>query len=848
MGKLRFLRLRSVIAILSLLALAACGGGSKAGAPLFPGRINLTPNINTSMVVGTVIGFVASAQTTSGTNLAVPITYASNDTSILNLAPNGAACAGHWDITFSVCTPGGIGVALVTASALGASSVPTYVFVHPPIDNITVTGFLITGVPPQEPCLSQGQSMTVQAHAFSQGVDITSSVGPFTWTANNSSVVALTPLPNTTFNPITNSMYNFPTNEATAKANNPGISYIYASAGGVTSNKFQQPQYTNSQNATSPVLDFFATCAIQNISLEVNAAGSGQTSFVTAKGKGQNIVATVTDIMGNSSLPNTNGNIVLSKIPLTWTSSQPGVFPVATSCSQSCTSNSQSAGSATITASCSPPSCNIGFPIVPATLATPVLVNACTQFFHAEYPLFTGCQQLIPVPVYASPVFITPPAQVTPLSTTGAISALATGQLTAPNVLTGSTGCQSVLPVDCSSSVYYFPTSKGSSGSENPLFVSPNSFLFDLPGDKIFMGSNFGAEIVNPANFGTSSGAATSLGAVTGKILAASVNGAVGIFSDTLHTPNQVYVVNTASASALGAPTALNITAATTAAFSPDGLKAYILGNNGGSLYVYSQLQALLGPIPFTGGPAQSIAFAPNGAFAFIAQSSTGTGKANLSAYANCSTMTTTASANSQAVASLQLPGSPLLMRVLPNLHINGFDSSGFPIPDGVHLLILDSTGFDMITSTISPPPAGTLCPQGLTFVSGNPLNLVQRVELGQGTIQPVNFFPSADGTQLYILNAKSSTILVYDFIAGAVAGGIPLEGDATPLAADISVDTGTIVVDGSDGLLHQVSTSFGGADLLQVSFPNLPNFLNAFCTFTPTAGPCSLNVVLARP
>jgi len=848
MGKLRFFGLRSIVAILCLLALTACGGGSKGGVPLFAGRVNLTPNINTSMIVGSVISFTASAQTTSGTNLAVPITYVSSDTSIINLAPNGAACAGQWDITFSVCTPGGIGVALVTASALGSSSDPTYVFVHPPIDSVTVTGFLINGLPPQEPCLSQGQSMIVQAHAFSQGVDITSSVGPFNWTANNSSVVTLKPLPNTTFNPITNQMYAFATNEATALANNPGITYIYASANGVTSNTFQQPQYTNSQNTTSPILDFFATCAIQNISLEVNAAGSGQTSFVTAKGKGQNIIATVTDIMGNTSLPNTDGNIVLSKVPLTWTSSQPGVFPVSTTCTQSCTTTSQAAGSATITASCSPPSCNIGFPIVPASLATPALVSACTQFFHAEYPLFTGCQQLIPVPVYASPVFVIPPTQVIPLSTTGAISALATGQLTAPNVLTGSTGCSNVLPVDCTSSVYYFPTSKGSSGNENPLPVSPNSFLFDLPGDKIFMGSNFGAEVVNPANFGTNSGAEISLGAVTGKILAASVNGALGIFSDTLHTPNQVYVVNTASAATVGAPTALNISAATAAGFSPDGLKAYIFGNNGSSLYVYSPLQALLGPIAFAGGPAQAIAFAPNGAFAFIAQSSSSTSKANLSAYATCSTMTTTASANSQAVASLQLPDSPLLMKVLPNLHINGFDSSGFPIPDGIHLLILDSTGFDVITSTISVPPVGTLCPQGLTFISGNPLNLVQRVELGQGTIQPVNFFPSADGTQLFIVNASSSTILVYDFIAGAVAGGIPLQGSATPLAADISVDTGTIVVDGSDGLLHQVSTSLGGADLLEVSFPNLPNFLNAFCTFTPAAGPCSLNVVLARP
>ncbi len=83
------------------------------------------------------------------------------------------------------------GLALVTASALGESSVPTYVFVHPHVDSVTVTGVLLDGVPVQEPCLSQGQSMTLEAHAFSQGSDVTSSVGPFTFSAQNPSVVNL---------------------------------------------------------------------------------------------------------------------------------------------------------------------------------------------------------------------------------------------------------------------------------------------------------------------------------------------------------------------------------------------------------------------------------------------------------------------------------------------------------------------------------------------------------------------------------------------------------------------------------------------------------------------------------
>jgi hypothetical protein len=51
-------------------------------------------------------------------------------------------------------------------------------------------------------------------------------------------------------------------------------------------------------------------------------------------------------------------------------------------------------------------------------------------------------------------------------------------------------------------------------------------------------------------------------------------------------------------------------------------------------------------------------------------------------------------------------------------------------------------------------------------------------------------------------------------------------------------------VIAGSDGLLHQVSTGLGGSDQVQISFPNLPNYLNPFCTF----GACTLNLISVRP
>jgi hypothetical protein len=240
----------------------------------------------------------------------------------------------------------------------------------------------------------------------------------------------------------------------------------------------------------------------------------------------------------------------------------------------------------------------------------------------------------------------------------------------------------------------------------------------------------------------------------------------------------------------------------------------------------------LQGPVALAGpANANTVAFSSNGAFAYAAEAAANGGSANLTAFNTC---------DNRVAASVLLPANPLFLKVLPAVHINGADSSGNLIPDGIHVLVLDATGFDIITSTISPPAPGTLCPQRLSF------SPVQRIELGQGTIQPVNFFASADGSQLYVLATGHASILVYDFGAGSVSSGIELLGNATPVSADISIDAGTIVVGGSDGLLHEVTTALGGSDQLQLSFPNVPNYLNPFCTFTPS--PCTLNLVAVRP
>lgn len=411
-------------------------------------------------------------------------------------------------------------------------------------------------------------------------------------------------------------------------------------------------------------------------------------------------------------------------------------------------------------------------------------------------------------------------------------------------------GCAHLPNTTCSTSVYSLSTAKATPGPENPLPASPNSLLFDPAGDKAFMGSDFGALLINPGNFGSSNSAFTGLGTVTGKVLATSSDGTTAVFSDTLHTPNQVYVVNAAAANSLSA-TPLNISQAVASAFSPDGLKAFIFGNGGDSLYVFSPQQALQGPIALAGPVnANSVAFSSNGAFAFVAEAAANGSAANLTAFNTCNNQVATSPTgpNPPALATVSLPGNPLFVRVLPGLQIEGRDSSGYPIPDGQHVLVLDATGVDILTATVTPPATGNLCPQTLTFISNNPASLVQRVELGQGTLQPINFFASADGSQLYVAAAGHASILVYNFAAGAVTSGIELLGNATPLSADMSADASTILIAGNDGLLHEISTGLGGSDQVQLSFPNLPDYLNSFCAYTTTQNPCSLNLVVARP
>ena len=694
----------------------------------------------------------------------------------------------------------------VIATALGASSAPTFVFVHPAIAKIQISVVPPVNAPPpacpnqialpaacairfnQRSCFSPNQAETLKATSLdSQGNDISVYVGPVTWTSTNFGVATLTP--------IVNPAYSVSTNQVTVTPSTPGQTEIFAQASGVSS------EITPASIPGS----FFEACPVQCIALDLGTNGqfTNQTSFVATKGTAETVTAYAVDIQG----------CLLSKPPLTWTSSQPaaiaaGSSTVSCAAGSTCALSTSQPGAAAITASCTPPTCNVGFPL------------NLNPGSGAPY---------IPQSVY-------------PVT---AISGLVTGSTSSTSVLATSQDCYS-NPL-CGVAMYSVATSTDVSGSPLSTPNPPNSLMFDGAGDKAYMGSEFGAQLLTAANIGSTTmnpfsplpAPATTLGVITGKILAISPNGGVAVFADNVSTPNQVYVVNTGTSTASTTP--LNISSAIAAAFSPDGLKVFILGNGGDTLYIYSTLQALQPAITLP-APATSIVFNSTGSFALLAG---GSASSTLSVYNTCDNSEVTLNPQGLVPPPTPLPGPPMFLRMVPGGNVT-LGTALIPDLDPVGLDFffgVDNTGIDIIATNSTQPPTTALCPQTVALAANSTRNLPIHIDLNEGTFHPINFFVSPDATKVYIVTSDLG-VLFYNFSTGTPQA-IPLSGGAAPVAADITVDGSLIYVAGTDGKLHQLDTQAASEQELPTSFFPLPNSTNSFCYSSIN---CALNIVAVKP
>ncbi len=345
--------------------------------------------------------------------------------------------------------PPASGMVQVTASALGRNQPPTLVFVHPPIDNIQVSVVPPVNSPPpacpnqqalpaacdahriqrkapaQFICLSQNQIETLQASAFSQGVDITASVGPFTWSQaspgrsdHHSNRELHLQRRHQSGDRVTRHSGADPSDRLSLRSLQPAL-LLRDLPGAVHRSRARRKRPIYGPRVSSPAKERRKQSLPRRSSPGLHRAqAAADLDFVPAGGAGRQAAQ-------RPDAP---------PAPLAHHHSQPGA--------------------AAITASCTPPTCNIGFPLNPSNLAAPY----------------------IPQPVY-------------PVT---AISGLVTRRPHSPPACSRRVRTVTATSL-CAVALYNIATTTNLPGQRHRLPTPPNSLMFDPAGDKAYMGSEFGA-------------------------------------------------------------------------------------------------------------------------------------------------------------------------------------------------------------------------------------------------------------------------------------------------------------------------------------------------------------------
>jgi hypothetical protein len=727
------------------------------------------------------------------------------------VASNGAACAGTWDPSVTQCSAGTLGIALVTAVANGVSSPVTTVYVHQHVDSIQI--IKITPPPPpqqQYDCFYQGQTWQFEAIAYnSNGVDITGTVGPMSWSSSNPSVVTPTP---TVFNQV----------QTTART--PGITQLFASITGATSAPYP-----------------YTTCLIKAIYLQIGGDAQAGNSITVNNGGSVPITATAIDTLFGIAPGDT---APLASPPLTWSTTNPEVAAFSSTTNTS-GSNSASAranlGGATLTASCSPPSCNIG--VLPG------------------------------LPIYASDGML-------PNGTQGygtiSVDVTSTSKVPTYTAWAATTDCANA--VGCTSALFSLaPTTSGTNavGTIVSLPRTPNSMMFNHQSSaRVYFGTNEGLMYVDvgtasPSVVEVSSSSTPCNASLCGKVLTISNDGKLVVVSDTVSTPSQVYIFNGGGATA---PVDLIIPGetATAAAFSPDQLKLFILTNIG-NMYVYSTVDALTS-VP-VGTSVTDVKFSADGSFAYVA----GTPDAvSVSAYSTCS-----------------LPGNPSVD--IGKVVASSTPLQLFPVPN----VQADSQGLTQTILALEPPNIEFLTAQQFTQVPipyQHPLQLTCNpptiqsftkgaiFDLGQGNFTPIYSQLVNDGAEMIIVGHGIPAVLLFNVsdgttksvpLSGSPATGCPqCAGNSFPLSASASTDGSQVYVAACDqypnndqtkpctaGSVHIVNTcgvqpcnappALGEGDFQQVPYVNIndannPNMCNNQGGTSPPV--CLPNLVAIKP
>jgi len=828
------------LAITFVVAFTGCLGKSTNN----PGNggvtsVTLSPGGTISIEAGSTQVFSATGKNANGRAvLGIDIQYLvvsgnPNAPAPISIASTGNACAGTWDPTATMCSPGSSGIALVSAVVNGVNSPQTTIYVHQHIDSLQVSPLNPQG-PPQYECFSQGQIWNYQAIAYSQiggqSVDITTTVGPMNWFSKNTGVVSTS-----------TTVAGLLPNQVQVTAKTPGITELFANVSGVTSNYYA-----------------FTTCLVQAIWLQIGGQNEAGNSITVNNGNSVPVTAVAVD-----TLCGTANNTPLTSLPLTWSTSDPEVIAfvsnTASTASNSATARNNSGG-AVLTASCAPPTCNIGLPgLTPSGAIVPSLPIYASNY-DAAAPPPTKCQ-----PPNLTKGYSTISVDVIPLPTAKPLTYTAWA---------ATTSCGNAI--GCTSAIFAVTPGTNPIGKILDLPRTPNSMMFNhVASARVYIGSDQGLMYIDVTGTSPSatlvSNSSTCNIALCGTVLTISNDGKMVVVSDppTPSSPGQVYIY---TGGATTAPVDLILSdsdeTATAAAFSLDQLKLFILTNLG-NMYVYSAVDALSSVSTFA--PGTDVEFSADGSFAYVAGAPAGAGApANaVSAYSTCS-LPGEASVN---IGTAATSATPLKLFPSPVIPLP-FEQTYPPLNDSFFwttqtILALEPPNIEFLTAEFTQNPIlyPTVAGNPLQFTCNPPLILPggftkgASYNLGQGNFTPIYSQLVNDGAQLIVVAQNVPAVLLFN-VANGTTTSVPLVNNAYPLSASASTDGSQVFVAACDqypnndptqpcalGSVHMVNTVSQG-DYQQVPYVNVSdNNDRNMCNNGGNPVPqCLPNLIALRP
>ncbi len=715
-----------------------CGGGGGGTSPV--ASITLSPT-NVSLNRGAAAQLTAQALDANNNLVATPTLAYHSSNSAITVSSNGLICAGQWDANFIKCQTTDnnnnllpLGSASITATATvndkTVTSSAVVVTDHEPIDSVQVSlsgSIPSCAAPAANACVSQSGTAPFKLQAFSNDPAAcqritgspavpcqvpSSTVGSVNWQVSPAQVATADAAIHAATDPVC----------VTAAA--PGLGAVAGSVGIAGS----------AVSGSVP----FTTCAVVSIHVHQQnptpTPPDTATSFTAPVGGTVPLVADVKDTLGAT---------LTSTLALTWLTSQPALASVSPSTAQGAIVQAVAPGTASITAACLPPACNVNL----------------NQAVYSDDVVTAN---------------ITGTVASTVLATTA----------TAP---ANSTSSNAIVPISTT-------TNSTATAFTLPANLTVNSMVLTPLGNPAFLGTVCASGTTGP-NGAACSGllrfdpTVATVGApvptITGRVLATDGNRVVLADPPPCPactppvTPTQVFI-------ATAAPTLeaiLPIANATAAAFAIGGSKIYIVA--GSKLYIYNPGLPLQS-IDLSPGPAstssQAVAFFATGAMAYVADSAghgddvvatctnaidstvgVGNSPTHLAAVPNASAMVDANSPNIDEVEASSAGGCP---PTITNTFSAATNSHGFPN-------VSDFTAKQLIVTPDSK------------------LAIILSDTCTTGTVAACTD-TSHQGVLVYDLGSKQTSVI-------ALAGG------ARPISGAVTPDSATLYVGATDQKVHRV-------------------------------------------